>query len=300
MEDAWECFGSDSDEEELDEAPAKETSTAHSGMESIMHLVRSAVVTRGSATRSDSASRAWVGIHTSDTDKLLSAMISQIQNTRLCHFGSEPEHIKYDIVVSASSNIQGVWANKKRIEECRKRLIAGGTAVLSIPFGLQLPELFPPNCWNLATMSSKPLKQQTIISVTSLLTLGNFSSVRLNLNTGWIVEVDSVTKGNAHEQSLLEAVTVSLTSEERHAGMMNEYSINKSIESIREHGLCIIRGLFRKTSALEWAQAAIADVRAAHDILKARHGIDLVGDGKSPRNFYEMSMVRVGNSQIRS
>ena len=288
----WDCFGSDSDEdEELDKLAAEAPSKIPDGLETIASFVKSAVMSRVTAAGHDFTSRVWIGID-SDADKLLSA-IPRIQNTLLCQFGKEPGEAIYDIVVSASTNMQGIGKSRQHIEECRKRLVPGGTAVFSIPIGLQLSDLFLPSRWNLATLSSTSAKGQVIASISSLSTLGNFSPVQLNLNTGWIVEVESVTEGNALEQSLLEAVTVSLTSEERHAGTMNDHSIDKSVMSMRKHGLCIIRGLFRKASAQAWAQAALADVRAAHDILKTGHGIDLVGGGESPRNFYEMSMVRM-------
>ena len=287
----WECFGSDSDDEEQDEQTNEAASDMVDGLESITAIVKSAVISRGSAARPDSTSRVWIGIH-SPADQLLPA-IAQIPNTWLCQFGKEQQDTMYDIVVSASMDMQSIWETRQHIDECRRRLVPGGVAVLSTPAGLRLADLFPPSCWDLQTLSSKSLERRTIVSISSLSILGNFSPVRLNLNTGWIAQVDSVTEGNDREQKLLEAVTVSLTSEERHAGLMDEHSVAKSIASMRRHGLAIIRGLFRGASAREWARAALADVSSAHDILKARHDIDLVGGGESPRNFYEMSMVRV-------
>ena len=258
MEDAWACFGSDSDEDVPDEDVSDEppADAAAGSRDAITAEIREAVNTRRrSACTHNSVSRVWIGIEP-HTDKLLWAMMSQFQNTRLAQFGTDPDDVLYDIVVSPTMHVQGVWENRKHAEDCRKRLVPGGIVVLSVPIGIKLSDIFPPNFWNLASVCSKSIQQRNIVSIASLSTLGNFSPTQLNLNTGWVVEVKHGTQGDVHEQRLLEAVTISLTSEERCAGKMSATSIKASVAAMQEHGLCIIRGLFRRASALAWGEPA--------------------------------------------
>ena len=60
-----------------------------------------------------------------------------------------------------------------------------------------------------------------------------------------------------HEEDMIQSLSVSSSTAEREAGCLSEDSINLSVNAIKNHGLCIISGLFSKDDIMSFGSHAL-------------------------------------------
>jgi len=94
------------------------------------------------------------------------------------------------------------------------------------------------------------------------------------------------------ETEILNMITVSLNAKEREEGLIDQTSHSKIVESMEEHGMCIIEGLFQATSLDTWGKNVNEDVTQIVKALQDNHNIDILDPKQAEAlstNFVEIS-----------
>jgi hypothetical protein len=95
------------------------------------------------------------------------------------------------------------------------------------------------------------------------------------------------------EEDRLNHATVCLSNHESFNHCLTTSSIQKAVQSMQQHGYCIIPRLLNQTECLEWGRAVLESVHQAAHILLERDGVDIYHPHSSrsePQSYKEMSM----------
>jgi Phytanoyl-CoA dioxygenase (PhyH) len=104
------------------------------------------------------------------------------------------------------------------------------------------------------------------------------------------------------ERSNLDDVTINLSLAERRQGLLSNASHSKAVNALQTLGLCILPGLFKPATILEWGAAAVDDMSAAIEILKEKD-IDILNPSEGQKkieNFHELSMREALRCDLRN
>ena len=107
-----------------------------------------------------------------------------------------------------------------------------------------------------------------------------------------------------NELDNLRRVTVPLTLEEVKAGELSEASHARAVETVLQHGMCVIPSLFKAKEVSHWGKKARLDFESICSAVKSNYdGFDLIhgedaGD-KLPSNFLEISTREAKRFDIR-
>jgi hypothetical protein len=141
---------------------------------------------------------------------------------------------------------------------CLRWLLPGGTLLLRLPADNSeavMMECCPARLW----LTAHP--PTPVGSSCQLLCLRRVAVVANTTMSG--DHIHYATKAHARERELLEACTVARTAAERQHGTLSEAGFKKASASLREQGLCVVRGLLDPATVAAKADAAVAAALAA-------------------------------------
>jgi hypothetical protein len=99
------------------------------------------------------------------------------------------------------------------------------------------------------------------------------------------------------------AATVLLSAHERAAHSLHESTVQAAVQTMQDHGFCILPGLLPQDQCLQWGDAVLQDLHEAAAILLKNQQVDLYYPGESgqePGTYRELSMREDLRLDLRS
>jgi hypothetical protein len=172
-----------------------------------------------------------------------------------------------------------------------KIVCPGGTVILPRHLLDQhddLHQILEHHCYNLHQQTESVCTLSSPLHL--VLVARQVKAVRVHASTcRWLPSSHSV----KDEEDRLHHATVCLSSHESSEHCLTESSIDKAVQSMQQHGYCVLPRLLNQAECLEWGHAVIESVHEAAHILLERDSVDIYQPQSSrsePQSYQELSM----------